>query len=68
MEWKLEVLGSSPLCVQWSIVPSMLQILFSEISHIFLEFVKFPTYHIFHRNFNISTWEIFSGNLTCILE
>jgi hypothetical protein len=64
----LEVVGSIHLCVLWSIVPYMLQRLFSEISHTFLEYVKFPTNHIFHRNFHISTWEIFSGNLTCILE
>ncbi len=39
----------------------------SEISHIFLEYVKFPTNHTFHRNFHISTWEFPSGNLTCML-
>ena len=64
----LEVVGSSHLCVQSSFVPYLLHRQFSEISHIFLEYVKFPTNHNFHRNFHISTWEIFSGNLTCILE
>ncbi len=64
----LEVVGSSHLCGEWSNVPFMLQRLYSEMSHIFLEYVKFPTNHIFHRKFHISTWEIFSGNLTCILE
>jgi hypothetical protein len=64
----LEVVGSNRLCVQWSFVPYMLHRLFSEISHIFLEYVKFPTNHTFPRNFHISTWEIFSGNLTCMLE
>ncbi len=46
----------------------MLHRLYSEISHFFLEYVKFPTNHTFHRNFAISTWEILSGNLTCMLE
>ncbi len=34
----------------------------------FLEYVKFPTNHTIHWNFPISTWENFSGNLTCMLE
>jgi hypothetical protein len=38
------------------------------ISHIILEYVKFPTNRTFHGNFPISTWENFSGNLTCMLE
>jgi hypothetical protein len=61
----LEVVGSSHLCVPWSI--HVAQTIFGN-SHIFLENVKFPTNHTFHRNFHISTWEIFSGNLTCMLE
>ena len=30
--------------------------------------MKFPTNRTFHGNFPISTWENFSGNLTCMLE
>ncbi len=39
-----------------------------EISHNILEYVKFPTNGAFHGNFPISTWEKYSGILTCMLE
>ncbi len=79
----LKVAGSIHMWVKEPCVkPQMLLYLFSwgggggcpiylgreEISHNFLEYVKFPTNHKFHRNFPISTWENFNGNLTCMLE
>ncbi len=67
--------GSNHLCI----LRSFVQVLFSwggwwsysgrkEISHNIFEYVKFPTNCTFHGNFPISTWENFSGNLTCMLE
>ncbi len=80
MKFTFHIPSPSPQASVFGKIATLLQILrevwserwiFScrmEISHNILEYVKFPTNRIFHRNFSISTWENFRGNLTCMLE